>query len=375
MAKKIDYASMYTIRPDGRYQGYWRDPSGKRHTVCDKDPEKLYQKIREKELPEEKEKPITFKQVAEAWENKHRETIEIRTWKNYAPHYKNIVAKYGDMPFSEINAMHATAELQIAKAQDRSRTVVNSIRSIFSMIFDYAVVHGYAQHNPIGSVKLPKGLKKGKRTAPTQDQMEIILRNADAPFGLFPYLLLCTGLRKSEALALQWTDVDFTNRQIKITKSLDTTNGANPKYKSPKTEAGNRIVPIVDILYEPLRTAHKARKNNLVFPCPSSNRGGDGGGLITVRAYDGLWKRYCQSVGLFENGKPSVTAHQLRHGTATLMFENDVDSKTAQAVLGHSREAVTREIYTELRMQQKVKSLDKLNSGLRELIAKGKKAV
>ena len=37
--KKINYAEMYTLRKDGRYQGYWRDAVNKRHTICDRDPE------------------------------------------------------------------------------------------------------------------------------------------------------------------------------------------------------------------------------------------------------------------------------------------------------------------------------------------------
>lgn len=37
--KKSKYSDLYTLRPDGRYQGYYRDAAGKRHVVNDKDPE------------------------------------------------------------------------------------------------------------------------------------------------------------------------------------------------------------------------------------------------------------------------------------------------------------------------------------------------
>ena len=63
-------------------------------------------------------------------------------------------------------------------------------------------------------------------------------------------------------------------------------------------------------------------------------------------------------------GKPTLTAHNLRHGTATLMFELGVDELTAQRILGHSRIEITREIYTELRANQKMKSVDKINAGM-----------
>ena len=54
---KINYGKLYTLRADGRYQGYWHEldadglPRGPRHTICDRDPEKLYQRIQAKEQP------------------------------------------------------------------------------------------------------------------------------------------------------------------------------------------------------------------------------------------------------------------------------------------------------------------------------------
>ena len=87
---------------------------------------------------------------------------------------------------------------------------------------------------------------------------------------------------------------------------------------------------------------------------------------MTLRGYEGAWVRYCEAAGLMEDGKPSLTAHNLRHGTATLMFELGVDELTAQRILGHSRIEITREIYTELREKQNKKSVDKFNEGMKK---------
>lgn len=373
--KKVDYASMFTLRKDGRYQGYYTDSSGKRRCVCDKDPEQLYLRLAEKQAAADtddgKPKVPTFREVAARWEAKHREEIEIRTWKNYESHYKEIVEEYGDVPFPEIEPGSIVADLARAKARGLGRTVVQSRRSIWRMIYDLAVIERVVQYNPVTSIKLPKGLKQSKRTAPTTEQMNVICQRIDVPFGLFPFFLLCTGLRKSEALALQWGDIDLAAKEISITKSVDYTNGSHPQYKTPKTAAGTRTVPILDILLPALREA-KSKANSLyVFPCPPSNRGGPGGGLMTDRGYEGSWKRYCEAVGFIdETGRPTLTAHQLRHGTATLMFELGVDELTAQKILGHSRIEITREIYTDLRGSQKSKSIGKFNRGMAKMMAK-----
>lgn len=372
MAKKINYADMFTIRKDGRYQASYTSPDGKRKFLYDKDPQKLYQKLQVATAAPEEQKPPSFKEIAEDWEREHREEITQRTWTNYGPHYDDIVSRHGKKHIQEVTALDISNHLTSAKARGYSATVVNTIRSLYRMIFDYAVAHDYAQYNPVLSVRLPKGLKRGKRTAPTDKQIKTIFSSTNLPFGLFPVLLLCTGLRKSEALALTWDDIDFDLKQISVTKSIDYTVGANPKTKSPKTEAGNRDVPIIDTLLPLLQEAHSASTSQYVFPAPASTRGGKGGGMMTLRGYEGAWNRYCELAGFWENGKPTITAHNLRHGTATLMFELGVDELTAQRILGHSRIEITREIYTELRAGQNAKSVTKFNKGMKKYMTSKK---
>lgn len=366
MAKKISYADMFTLRKDGRYMASYTDSAG-RHFLYDRDPEKLYSKLQAAQSPQQ-EKIQTFGEIAEEWERVHREEITDRTWKNYKPHFDEIIAAHGRKAVAEVSAQDVNTHLQRAKAKGYSRTIANSIRSLYRMIFDYAILQDKIQYNPVAAIKLPKGLKSGKRIAPTDEQVKIILSNWDVDFGLFPAFLLCTGMRKSEALALTWEDVDFKQHTISVTKSIDYTNGAQPKAKPPKTDAGNRTVPIIDLLLPHLQKAHSNRTSDYIFPAAPSNRGGKGGGMMSLRAYDGAWDRYCQAVGLWKNGKPTITAHNLRHGTATLMFELGVDELTAQHILGHSRVEITREIYTDLRAKQAQKSVEKFNAGMKKYI-------
>lgn len=363
MAKKINYADFFTLRKDGRYQGSYTDGNGHRHFVYDRDPEKLYHKLEAAQTGEE-DHVVTFKEVAEDWERVHRQEIIERTWNNYVPHLRDIVATQGSKPIDALDTADVLNDLTVSKAKGYSATIVKTRRSIYSMIFDHAIIRGDLKYNPAKSAKLPRGLKRGKRKAPTREQMKIIMQNVDAPFGLFPFFLLCTGMRKSEALALDWSDIDLAAKEIHVTKSLDYTVGSRPKIKVPKTEAGIRVVPILDVLLPYLKGG-----TGPVFPGEKSSRGGPGGGHMTERGYEGAWLRYCQAVGLMDGDKPALTAHNLRHGTATLMFEHEVDELTTQRILGHSRIEITREIYTDLSAQQKQKSVNKLNKGMSEMMS------
>lgn len=75
--KTLDFASMFTLRKDGRYQGSYLDGNGQRKYVYDRDPERLYAKLNKAIQP----KIITFKQVSEEWQRERREEITTRTWR------------------------------------------------------------------------------------------------------------------------------------------------------------------------------------------------------------------------------------------------------------------------------------------------------
>ena len=120
-----------------------------------------------------------------------------------------------------------------------------------------------------------------------------MIHSIDKPFGLFAYLVLYTGLRKGEALAL--TYMDITNGEIMINKSVYY-EGMQPKIKWPKTQAGTRKVPILT----PLADVLPEQKTGPVFPNAS-------GALMTDSEYKAEWKKYIVATGI------SCTPHQLRH--------------------------------------------------------------
>lgn len=360
--KKINYAEMFTLRKDGRYMGYWHEldrdglPKGKRHPIYDRDPERLFRIIQEKETPMRR----TFRAVADEWEEIHREEVSDRTWKNYAPHLADLVSLYGDLPISDLTAFDVSQDLLAAKTKGYSHTVVNSRRSIWNGIFDYAIAQRDIPYNPALSVKLPKGLKKGKRTAPSDEIIDaVILGASDMEFGFIPFFLLCTGVRRSEALQRKKADLDTQSWELQIPKS--------------KTQAGVRTVPIIEPLREPLLQWMAAHPGPWLFPYIPYN--GRSGTFMSDRNWETAWLRYCEEHGWVDSdGKPTLGAHNLRHGTATLLYEAGVDVYTAQHILGHANVSTTLEIYTDLRKGHERKNVGKFSRSMKKLqTAAGKK--
>ena len=356
--KKLNYADLYTRRSDGRYMGYWREldrdgnPTGPRHSIYDRDPERLYHRIQEKQTPGRR----SFRVVADEWEAVHREEVAVRTWQNYAPHVEALVSLYGDRAITDIEPFDVMQDLLAAKAKGYSYTVVNSRRSIWNGIMEYAVSQRDILYNPVASVKLPKGLHKGKRTAPPDDViLEIIRDGSDMEFGFIPFFLLCTGVRRSEALQRLKSDVDTVNWELTIPRS--------------KTQAGIRTVPIIKQLRERLLLWMDAHPGPWLFPHLAYN--GHTGTFMSDSNWDRCWKSYCESHGWVDaDGSPLYGAHNLRHGTATLLYEAGVDVYVAQHILGHANVTTTLEIYTDLRKGHERKRVKKFERSMDLLLKK-----
>lgn len=356
----MNYSSLFTKRKDGRYQAIYTDTDGKIKYLYDRDPKRLYDKLQDATKPPR----ITFKDAAGAWENAFTLTCNPRTWMNYKPHLESLIEIYGKEPIENISGTDVIQDLQRAKAKQYSRTIVNTRRTLFNNVLNYSVAQGWIPYNPAIGIKLPKGLPSSKRSSPTDDEIRKIIANVKCDFGFFAFLLLCTGLRKGEALALLKSDIH--DDEILVTKSLTLLDGQHPKVKEPKSEAGKRVIPIVGILKEPLEEYMKTIPDNVLFPARGYH-GTPDGVYMSQSNYDTAWKHYCEETGL------DLTAHQLRHGTATLLYEAGVDVYTARKILGHSKVSTTMEIYTELREQRERKSITLLDTYMSNLVSNPQK--
>lgn len=369
---------MYTLRKDGRYQGYWRDADNKRHTICDRDPEKLYFKIIEKEKP----KTITFKDIGEAWRDKCWPNFREGTISSYSAAYKRLLASFGDMPAEEVESSDVYNHLLKMNSKRYSAKTIQLDRTIVKMIYQNAIIDPdlgkTVRRNPATDVPLPSKMKPSKRReAPPEEVIQKIRKRAlEVPFGVYPLLLFLTGMRRGEALALQWQDIDFDKKIIRCTKSV-IFEADSGRISVPKTEAGIREI----ILLEELKLALEAIRPKNAKPSHFVFSGDAPDDFIHANAFRVKWTEYCVQMGFADvtqeqtigpkgrryiktTKKTHLTPHQLRHGYATALFEADVDVHTARQQLGHADIETTLKIYTHLRERKRAASMEKLETYL-----------
>lgn len=342
----------YYKRPDGLYEAI-RIIDGKRVAFRGKTAAIVEQKmIAYKESPP----PAPFfKDVSADWEEEHAKTLAYNTARNYRANNRIVTDYFGSYRIDEITEDDIKDYLKTYKTQAK-KTVTNRYL-ILNLIFTYAKDHHYRPDNPCSSIKiakLTKGLKKTVREAPTEEETKTIMQFASDPDGLMAALILCTGCRKGEAMALLDTDiirdpVGMENK-ISITKSVYFENN-HPQIKPPKSDAGVRLVPIPDSILSllPSTTAGKP-----LFP-------GKDGGYMSAGEFERMWIRWQKMTKL------NLTAHQLRHGYATILFEGEIQPKDMQAYLGHAQLSTTMDIYTHIRDAHKVATDKKVAAALSRL--------
>ena len=171
------------------------------------------------------------------------------------------VERFGNTPVGEITATQVRGWLDWLARRGYARKTVGNHLIVAGAVFAWACENHNAPANPAAPVHIPDGLAKGRRTMPTQAEIDTIKLRAGTPDGRLFYFLMYTGLRLGEALALQWQDIDSAAGVIHVRRSLYWAGKNQGDFKEPKTEAGRRDVVYLDRLrdvMEPHRGAPEA---------------------------------------------------------------------------------------------------------------------
>ena len=289
----------------------------------------------------------SFSEIADEWWEEAEPKLALQSIRSYKLAMSRAVTFFNDMPAKNITAKDIQKYLNTLASQGYSQKVVSNHRMVVNRILTHAVMEGDTDLNPCASVKTPTDLPKSTREAANRSDEQIIKDNVEQ--WLFPFFALMTGMRKGEILALKWKDIDFNKNYIYVTKSV-AHNGNKPVIKTPKTEAGNRIVPLLTPLRNELLKRNGKPDEYIISD--------DGKSPLTNRRFITLYDNYRKATGI------TATAHQLRHSFATIAFEADLDPKSVQEILGHKQLSTTMDIYTQFREKKLSAAADLLNKSI-----------
>jgi len=347
-------------RTDGRYQlsiqiGYTDEGKPKRKLVYGATQREVKEKANELRMQHsmglEIDNDITISEWAEAWLKTYKSGVEYQTYEMYRKVVKNYITKYlGDMKLKDVKTAHLQKIVNDNSHKQRTMKIFNIT---INQIMEQASINDLIIKNPAKGIKLPVNQESTSKRALTDCEVEKI---KNLPLSCmdkcFIMLLLYTGMRKSEALAITKDDIDIAKMQITVNKTLVFKVNQSEIKHQPKTKAGARIIPILEPLKYVLVEHMGAINGELLFPASD-------GGTISDTSYRCMWNRFCKAIDTRE-----ITAHTFRHNFATMLYNAGVDVKAAQSILGHSSIAVTMDIYTHLGDKNRDEAASKLNDFL-----------
>lgn len=249
----------------------------------------------------------------------------------------------------------------------------------------YGLAEGLLTIDISAALLPPSGKQTSHKTAFNSDQSSRILKTAsESPDGLILYLLYYLGLRRGEMLGLQWGDVDFNHRTVRVCRSIALTESRDKsEIHKPKTERGKRSVPLPQALCDVLLPLRGQPEHYIV-----SSDGGKS--HLTEFGFTRKWTDLMIACGFtapsaqyqrrveaaLNQGKEPpppgsvrdytmlVTPHAFRHNYVTACVLAGIPPEVTMRIVGHANYQTTVNIYTHIQEHQIQESAADLSSVL-----------
>lgn len=209
---------------------------------------------------------------------------------------------------------------------------VKEIRGLLGRVLGTAEQWEYINDNQARKTRLPRRpLRLAPKPVLAPEQIRQLAEQLAEPSRSIALLLVLTGLRVGELLALRRKKIDLAGRTLRVTATV-----YDGHFDTPKTQRSNRVIPIGAEASSVLRALCDAavKPEDLVFSTPQ------GQPLSRHNVLRRQLRPACKKLGL-----QGITWHSLRHSHATLLDSVGTPLGTVQALLGHSTSEITREVY------------------------------
>ena len=374
------------------------DADGKQVSLYGTTCEELYDKEQEArrqvaEIIFHREHP-TVAEYCEKWLLMQSAKVSPATLKGYASNMKNYIIKpLGDMYMEEVTA--DDIRLALIPLSNKSESLHNTVNMLLKCIFYSAERSQLLEYNPCEGISAKGGKPTQKKDSLTDQQVEVLLETVK---GLPPYLFtmigLYAGLRREEALALQWDCVflDAPTPYISVRRAWRSEHNRPVISTTLKTKAARRDIPIPKCLVNCLREAKAASKSEYVIadsegqPLSYSQFKRVWQYIVVRSTKERTYYKYVNgqsikytvqpSLGGHQKNNPNivysldfdVTPHLLRHTYITNLLYAGVDPKTVQYLAGHENSKTTMDIYARVKYNKPEQLFDVVNSAFHQAV-------
>lgn len=267
----------------------------------------------------------TFEEWADVWYDHHKNRVTPTTQENYRYTLRNLKAHFGKKKLDEIKAYDIEQYLMKLIREGRSGSTVSQSRGMLYQILNMAVANDILIKNPVAhTAKIRRPAQKTKDSFTADEVKRMMNELPDDRIGWSIRLLLATGMRTQELLALEPRHISKDGSSINIAQAVVMEKGS-ASIGPTKTHDSVRTVPVPELVRYCARNLRDTDKmyvweaGKANSPCnPSYFR-----------------KQFRKALGDLE-GMRILTPHCCRHTYVTQLLALGVDPKTIQALVGHA---------------------------------------
>lgn len=291
----------------------------------------------------------TVAQFLDAWLASAQQTVRSKTYVSYEGMVRlHIKPWIGKARLDKLTAVDVQGLVTGRAAEGQSTRVLQYRLQVLRIALNKAVRWGLVTRNVAAFVDGPRvEPRHGVFLSREQAARFLDAAREDALSALYT-VALSIGLRQGEALGLSWSDVDFDGRVVNVQRQLQRVSGEGFGLVELKTARSRRRVRLPEACLAALRRHRVEQQEFRLMAGPDWMDSG----LVFTNAYGrplhgSTVTKQLQRL-LREAGLPRMRFHDLRHSAASLLLVQGVPLRVVMEVLGHSRIAVTSDIYTHV---------------------------
>jgi integrase len=311
----------------------------------------LAEKLREHDLGRLASQPtLTLSEFYDEW---HETSCKVRTSPRTAYDNRRIYDRYfrdaiGHKKLKDVAPIDVQRLYAAMQARGLCARTVHHANAILRVALNEAVRWEYIPRNPVLLVTLPRSERKERRVLTADEASRFIDECRNHKHGLIFEFAISTGCRPEEFLAVQWSDVDFERKTVKIERALVRHKGTW-QLCQPKTSRSRRLIPLPDALVHQLLQHKQAQTFQRL---KAANLWTDHDLIFTTtfglpHSLPNLTYRVFRPI-LTAAGLPRIRVYDLRHSHATLLLAAEENPKVVAERLGHSTVLLTLDTYSHV---------------------------
>ena len=287
----------------------------------------------------------TVDEWAKTWFATYKSGLRNNTQNAYRNAYNNHILPFiATRKLQEVRPVHVRQVMQAVA--DKSESLQGKVLVTMRQLFTTARQNGLIQGDTTEGIKITPHARPKKKEYLTLEEQEALmaaLESADPRARSFVGLCLYCGLRREEALGLQWSDIQ--GDKLTVNRAVTFLNNQPDPIQELKSKSAHRTLPVPQRLLDLLAVG--PRTSLYVVTCAD-------GEVMTRIGFRRMWDKVKRAAPC------EVRPHQLRHSYCSNLYRAGIDLKTAQYLMGHATIQMTANIYTHMEKEDASASLIQL---------------